>query len=234
MPVEYARLSTRALEELASKQNVIAVIPLGSIEQHCEGPLGLDSMIAERLSQEACRRLEARGEVTCVILPTLNYGYSPEWGRVKGTISIPLHTYAELLEAVVEGAIGSGFRRIALINAHGGNVGVAEAVLRSIASRHEGVVLALINYWELLNAKLDHAGPFEEAVVRALGFNIDLGECASVGYEGKPRILLRTPREPSKITMGVTGVSLDLEALVEALAGALRRVATVDPLGYSI
>jgi creatinine amidohydrolase len=223
VPVDYVRISSRDLGELTLESNVIAVVPLGSVEQHCEGPLGLDSMIAERLAYEACKHLEGESRVTCIILPTISYGYSPEWSKVKGTISIPLHIYTGLLEAVIEGIIRSGVKRIALINAHGGNVGVAEAVLRNIASKHEGLVLALINYWELLNAKLDHAGPFEESVARALGLQVSLGDCINIGYESKPRVILGTPSEPAKIVFEANSATVDFETLVGALAKALKK-----------
>ncbi len=234
MPVEYVRLSSRDLEELAVKSNVIAVIPLGSIEQHCEGPLGLDSMIAERIAYEACKRLEERGRAVCLILPTIHYGYSPEWSRVRGTISVPLHTYIELLEAIIEGVVRSGVSRVVLVNAHGGNVGVAEAILRDLASRYEGLVLALANYWELLGVKLDHAGPVEEAVARALGLQISLGNCVEVGYEGRPRILLGAPRGPSRLVFEGASAAFNLDVLIEALATALEKVALANPSRQSI
>jgi creatinine amidohydrolase len=234
VPLEYARISARDLENVALKGDVIAVIPLGSVEQHCEGPLGLDSMVAERLAYEACRRLEEEGRATCLILPTIHYGYSPEWSRVRGTISLPLHVYAKLLEEVIEGVVRGGVKRVVLLNAHGGNAGVAEAILRGLASKHEGLVLALVNYWELLNVRLDHGGPVEEAVARALGLEVDFGNCVDVGYESRPRVILGSPREPSRVVLEGTVPPLGPEALIGALAEALRKIASESPLKHSI
>ncbi len=227
MPIDYTRISSVDLEKFILEENVIVVIPLGSIEQHCNGPLGLDSMIAERLSHEACKRLEEKNSIKCILMPTIYYGYSPEWSKVKGTISIPLHVYKEFLEAIIESLANWGFRRVVLINAHGGNVSLIEATLRSIASKREDLILALVNYWELLDLKLDHAGPLEEHIAKSLGLSIELGECSQVGYESKPRIITKTPQQPSRIIFE-DNVIVDLEKLIEALAEALERIASTS------
>lgn len=233
MPLEYARLSSSQVSRIALEDRVLAVIPLGSIEQHCEGPLGLDSMVAETLAFRSCSLLEERGLGRCVILPTLYYGYSPEWSRVRGTISLPLDTYQSILEAIVEGLAKAGFRRVVFLNGHGGNSSVVEAVMRGVASRFEGLVLALVNYWELLDIKLDHAGPVEESIASSLGVAASLGDCREVGYMSRPRVTTQPPGEPSRIKFG--GITAPrVEEVVEAVVRALEKVLLADPSSHSI
>jgi len=225
VPLEYAKLPSSLISRIALEEGVVAVVPLGSLEQHCEGPLGLDSMIAERLAFEACVLLERRSAARCVILPTLYYGFSPEWSKVKGTISVPLDVYVNLLKAIVRGLVKAGFKRIAFINTHGGNAGIAEAYISEAASEVGGVVLALINYWELLNIKLDHAGPVEESIAKALGVAESMGECSRIGYRSRPRITATPPEEPSTIAFENQPPNVDVGELIEALARALETVA---------
>jgi len=52
----YAELSSGQFRELADR--AVFIVPVGSVEQHCEGPLGTDLMIAEAVSEAACEHLE--------------------------------------------------------------------------------------------------------------------------------------------------------------------------------
>ncbi|MCX8195574.1 MAG: creatininase family protein [Acidilobaceae archaeon] len=215
MPLEYSRLSSRQAEEVAEKS--IAVLPLGSLEQHCEGPLGFDSLVAERLAWRACEELERKGRL-CVILPTLHYGFSPEWSEVKGTVSIGLHAYVQLISSILESLIRAGFRRIALLNAHGGNAGLLEAAARELS--REGVAIAVINYWQAAGLSLDHAGPAEESVARALGLDVSFGSCEEeVGHERPPIVVGRARRRA-----GMRGEAAELKDLARRVAAVLERL----------
>ncbi|MEN2999948.1 MAG: creatininase family protein [Acidilobaceae archaeon] len=215
MPLEYAKLSSRQLEEVAGR--AIAVLPLGSLEQHCEGPLGFDSLVAERLAWRACEELERRGKL-CVILPTLHYGFSPEWSEVRGTISLDLKTYSSLLSSILEALFKVGFRRIALLNAHGGNAGLLEAIARELS--RDGLAIGVINYWQALGISLDHAGPAETEVARALGLEAGFGRCEEeVGHE-RPTIVAGKARR----TAGMSGRAQEVSETAERVALALERL----------
>ncbi|MEM1869073.1 MAG: creatininase family protein [Acidilobaceae archaeon] len=224
MPVNYAEIPATVVVELAKRGDVIALIPVGSIEQHCSGPLGLDGFIAEIIARESCRLLEERRIGECIILPTLFYGYSPEWSSIKGTISLDVESYARIIEAIVGNLMDTGFKRIVVLNGHGGNSSIIEAVLRSIA--REGYILALVNYWDVAGLRLDHAGRIEEMVVEQLGLNYKLGDCIDrVEYIGKPRIIAGKASKPSKLEVGEEQLASNI---IERVAEALERIIKLE------
>lgn len=220
MPLKYLSLSANQLDALASRDDVIAVIPVGSVEQHCGAPLGLDVMIAESIAWRACEALERRGSGLCVILPSISYGHSPEWAGVRGTISLDGETFLRLMKAIISSIITAGFKRVVLLNGHGGNAGLLEAAARELAER---AAIMTLNYWEAAGSRLDHAGPIEIAVARALGIETGGEDCEEmVIYSGRPRIAYGRARRPAKMLVEGEAPGDVAEAVASALERLLR------------
>ena len=96
----------------------VVVLPLGSMEQHGHHlPLLTDTMIC----QEIVRRAEAVLGDEVLFLPMLWVGVSEHHRAFPGTVSVRQRTYVQLLSDVLESLIGGGFKRILLLNSHGGN-----------------------------------------------------------------------------------------------------------------
>jgi len=98
------------------------VLPLGSTEQHAYLSLETDNVLAERVSVEAAEPLGV------VVLPVLAYGVTPRFAAYPGSPSISQETYVTLLQELTASLRGQGFRRILLVNGHGGNSFAAERV----------------------------------------------------------------------------------------------------------
>jgi creatinine amidohydrolase len=62
------------------------------------------------------------------VLPVLAYGVAPRFAAYPGSPSISPETYVQLLSDVTGSLRGQGFRRILLVNGHGGNSFAAESV----------------------------------------------------------------------------------------------------------
>ncbi len=92
-----------------------AVLPLGSTEQHGYLSLAVDLILSERVATEAAEPLGVP------VFPVLPYGLTPYFRAFPGSISLRLDTYAALLRDVLDNLYGYGFRRILLVNGHGGN-----------------------------------------------------------------------------------------------------------------
>ena len=166
-----AELNARAPESLL-------VLPIGATEQH--GPhlaVGTDHLAADHVALEVARRL--RGEVPVVVAPVVPYGHSPHHLPFGGTMSVTADTYQRLLVELGTTAVVSGFRRIFLLNGHGGNVEIAAVAAREI-SRIKDVPVASGSYfimaWDRLVAAgaaddvrlPGHAGAFETSLMMAL------------------------------------------------------------------
>ena len=92
-----------------------AVVPLGSTEQHACLSLGVDSILSERIALDAAQSLGVP------VYPAMPYGVTPYFREYPGTISLRVDTYLRLVRDILDGLADSGFRRIVLVNGHGGN-----------------------------------------------------------------------------------------------------------------
>ena len=91
------------------------VLPLGSTEQHAGLSLATDAITAELVASEAAEPLGVP------VFPVLSYGLTPYFTAFPGTVTVRLATYAALLRDVLDSLHRSGFRRILIVNGHGGN-----------------------------------------------------------------------------------------------------------------
>ena len=98
------------------------VLPLGSTEQHAYLSLATDAILAERVAAEAAEPLEVP------VLPALAYGVTPHFGAYPGSPSLTRETYVAALNELDASLRAQGFRRVLLVNGHGGNSFAAEHV----------------------------------------------------------------------------------------------------------
>jgi creatinine amidohydrolase len=98
------------------------VLPLGSTEQHAYLSLATDAIIAERVS------LEAAEPVGVPVLPVLAYGVTPYFAAYPGSPTLGRQTYVTVLADIVGSLRSQGFRRVLVVNGHGGNSFAAERV----------------------------------------------------------------------------------------------------------
>jgi creatinine amidohydrolase len=94
------------------------VLPIGSVEQHAYLSLCVDMILAERVASEAAEPLGVP------VFPVLPYGLASGFLDYPGTISLRMSSYLAVMEVVLESLYRGGFRRIVIINGHGGNTPV--------------------------------------------------------------------------------------------------------------
>jgi creatinine amidohydrolase len=92
-----------------------AVLPLGSTEQHAGLSLATDSILAERVSIEAAQPLDVP------VFPVLPYGVAPAFAAFPGSVNLRVATFALVIRDVLDSLKRSGFRRLLIVNGHGGN-----------------------------------------------------------------------------------------------------------------
>lgn len=112
---------------LAEKINseTVAILPIGSIEQHGFGPLGTDYSIAKRMADRVAIELP-----NSILIPALPYGMSFHHTAYPGTISFNnVSEFQAVVETIFRNLYRSGFRRIFVVNGHGGNyLGINQAI----------------------------------------------------------------------------------------------------------
>ncbi len=117
-----------------------AVVPLGSTEQHGYLSLATDAVLAERVAVEAADPLGVP------VFPTLAYGLTPYFLAFPGTVSLRVATYVAVARDILDSLAQQGFRRIALVNGHGGNSPVGALAAEWMAD-HPTVSVLLHNWW---------------------------------------------------------------------------------------
>jgi creatinine amidohydrolase len=117
-----------------------AVLPIGSTEQHAYLSLAVDSILAERVAVEAAEPLEIP------VFPVVSYGLTPSFVAYPGTVTLRIATLCALLQDILDGIVRSGFRRILIVNGHGGNIPAHGAVLEWL-DRNHGCQVKWTNWW---------------------------------------------------------------------------------------
>ena len=90
-------------------------LPLGSTEQHAGLSLATDAILAERVAAEAAEPLGMP------VFPALPYGLTPYFTAFPGTVTLRVATYAAVMRDVLDSLKRAGFRRVLIVNGHGGN-----------------------------------------------------------------------------------------------------------------
>ncbi|HET7226676.1 MAG TPA: creatininase family protein [Candidatus Eisenbacteria bacterium] len=116
------------------------VLPLGSTEQHAWLSLATDSILAERVAVDAAEPLGIP------VFPVTPYGITPMFRAYPGTVSLRVETFLALVEDVLNAVAGHGFRRILVVNGHGGNSPV-QGLLQEWAAGRPGVQVRLHMWW---------------------------------------------------------------------------------------
>jgi len=94
------------------------ILVLGACEQHGYLSLATDVLIPQALGDAASK------QTGVLMAPPVNFGASPYFLAYPGTLSLRLSTLFDLVEDLVRSAYGHGFRRLLVLNGHGGNDGV--------------------------------------------------------------------------------------------------------------
>jgi creatinine amidohydrolase len=165
--------------EIAQAANLVALLPIGAFEQHGPRlPLATDSMIATGVVE----RVEQQQSDAVVVFPTIWFGDSIEHNGFAGTLSVGAHTLMNVLEELFIWLEKSGFTRVILYNAHGGNVHLTATIAEEYSRGHALKVKSFYAYTEairqvakeLFGVTETHGGSTETSLLAALCPQINL------------------------------------------------------------
>ena len=122
------------------KRDDRCVLPLGSTEQHAYLSLSVDSILAERISVEAAESLNVP------VFPVVAYGITPYFRAFPGSITLRVETYLQVVRDILDALAEQGFRRILIVNGHGGNT-PAQSFAGEWMADHPRVRIRFHNWW---------------------------------------------------------------------------------------
>lgn len=155
-----SELSTSLLDR-TEKEKLVVIFPLGAIEQH--GPhlaVSTDTTLVSHVAAGAEKQLPDQ----VLLCPTLPFGSSHHHLSFGGTISMAADTYAQVLVEMTESLLQSGYRRIVLLNGHGGNVTPGRQALAMLSNKYDLTLnpnIVFATYWELASHWFSGAPPME-------------------------------------------------------------------------
>ena len=116
------------------------VLPTGSTEQHAYLSLGTDNILAERVAVEAAEPLGVP------VLPVLPYGITPRFAAYPGSPTLRVETFMAVVTDLLDSLAGQGFRRILIVNGHGGNT-PARAAASEWGAKATGARVRYHDWW---------------------------------------------------------------------------------------
>jgi creatinine amidohydrolase len=125
------------------------VIPVAALEQHGRHmPLFTDSLLLGEVMRRVSERLKGR----VLITPLMWLGNSEHHLDFPGTMTASPRVYLDLLKDMVENFLVHGFRRIVIVNGHGGNIVPAQQAMFEVRQKYRDrsdLVLLSTTYWTL-------------------------------------------------------------------------------------
>ena len=157
------------LRKSIKKKKQVAIIPIGSIEQHGPHlPISTDSDI---VTEVAKRLSEMKGYL---LLPTITYGVSFEHAPLFN-LSIRESTLRTILIDLCSSLLMNNIKTVFIINGHHGNLKSIKNIdvkLQKI-SKNKLKVFPL-SYWHFMKREFDHAGFVETSIMLAISKNVKI------------------------------------------------------------
>jgi creatinine amidohydrolase len=171
-------LSWTEVAALPDRENTVIVLPTGATEQHGPHlPCAVDTVICSGVVGHALARLDAK--VPAYAMAPITYGKSEEHLHFPGTITLTGETLLATMIEIGESVYRAGFRKLLIVNGHGGQPQVMEIMAREMRLRHGDYIVVPQHTWRLPHVagrymadrekKLAmHAGHAETAIMLAL------------------------------------------------------------------
>lgn len=157
--------------DAAAADTELALLPVGSTEQHGpHDPLATDALLATAVAEAGAADYD--GEV--VVAPTLPYGVSEEHRAFAGSLWLSPDVFRAAVGDVVESLAAHGWRRVVVVNGHGGNTAALREAGRDLTVPGERYVTSF-TWFDAVDLpgiseealRMGHAGPVETAALLA-------------------------------------------------------------------
>jgi creatinine amidohydrolase len=168
-------LRTRKLEELnwmefkrlVPKKTDVVLLPIGTIEAHGVTGLGTDNQIPSSIAERIAEPVNA------LIAPAVNYGITKSLLPYPGSVTVHPDTFERYVFEVATSLADAGFKRIVILNGHGGNTEILKNVSGRLY-RDKQVYSMVIDWWTLCAEEIrqvyghvgGHGGTDETALVQ--------------------------------------------------------------------
>tara|TARA_B100001109_G_C18746225_1_gene419059 strand:- start:77 stop:865 length:789 start_codon:yes stop_codon:yes gene_type:complete len=133
IPNAYEYLSWPEIKTIASNKRSTLIWPFGAVEQHGPHlPLATDSIFIDEIINEVLSLMPE--DFPLKKIPTQYIGFSPEHAGFEGTITLPSSLLTSMIVEIGKQISDIGFKRLILLNAHGGQISLLNTAARELRS----------------------------------------------------------------------------------------------------
>jgi creatinine amidohydrolase len=160
----WKELTAAEIGKLAERDATV-ILPVASMEQH--GPhlaVGVDTVLCEGVCRLAAEYVAHRMPV--IVAPTLWCGMAEHHMAFGGTFTFDIPTYRAVLMAFLKSIARHGFKKVFIVNGHGGNISALAAFLPDFEVE-TGVKVRATTYFELAQPGIDTVLEDQERVRHA-------------------------------------------------------------------
>ena len=157
------------LRKIIKKKKQVAVIPVGSIEQHGPHlPISTDSDIVT----EIARQLSEKEKF--LLLPTITYGVSFEHAPFFN-LSIKESTLHTVMTDLCISLLANNIKTVFVINGHHGNLKPLKNIDEKLRKLSKNKLRVFpLSYWHFMQREFDHAGFVETSLMLAISKNVKM------------------------------------------------------------
>ncbi|HEX2339856.1 MAG TPA: creatininase family protein [Vicinamibacterales bacterium] len=140
LPARWDELTASDWPKALEKSAYTAILPIGVLEKHGpHAPIGSDLIHVREYAARATKREYA------VVFPDYFYGQIYEARHQPGTFALPSRLIWELLDATCDEIARNGFKKIVIVNGHGGNPNFLRFFVQSQLERKRDYV---VYFWD--------------------------------------------------------------------------------------
>lgn len=131
------------------KKDATAILVFGGTEAHGKHlPVNTDTLIPYELGKLVAAKTNS------VLLPPVEYGYTYTLRSFPGTISLRSRTLELIARDIIKEVVRNGFKRILILNGHGGNASIIRNVLKELSDELP-FRACVVSWWEMPELKMD-------------------------------------------------------------------------------
>lgn len=152
------------------KKRPVAIIPVGSTEQHGPHlPLSTDSDIVTHIAQKVSER------AGLLLMPTIECGVSHEHSPFFNLSTSPAALEKYISEMCVS-LWKNRVRTVIILNGHHGNQDALQGIPSRVMRGRKGFRVLVYSYWHFMKRRFDHAGFVETSIMRAISPNVEMSK----------------------------------------------------------
>lgn len=133
-------------------KNIPVVLPIAATEQHGPHlPLATDRLIGEHFAKTLHQTIPEK----VLILPSVSIGCSTHHMKFSGSLTLSHQTFENQVIETIESVIHHGFKKIIILNSHGGNQGVGQVIVEKLGHNHQSCHFVLATWWKIALEELE-------------------------------------------------------------------------------